>query len=314
MPAVAAASSPAGGCTPAAPTNRPRRPVAAPPSPRAWSAPWCCSRASAPPDRPRPRRPPTPSRCPTPAPSGPPAASPTRPRAAAARDPAPRRHLDPGPPDVERERARLPGDGARRLPRRRDHGRPHCARLPPDLAARRGHRQGRVRPRVRGSGRRRRHHPPPHPRPAAHRHHGNAAIPDTDGGALDHDATWDLAVGPTQFIPSSLRTYGADGNGDGRADPDNVFDAGLATARYLCSSGGDLPTRPPATTPRSAIIIPRTTSPPSCAGRTPMPPGRCRARTHGPGRRGWWSVLAGGASPGWPRRWPRRTAPSWTAP
>ena len=69
---------------------------------------------------------------------------------------------------------------------------------------------------------------------------GNAAIPDTDGGALDHDATWDRAVGPTQFIPSSWRIYGADGNGDGRADPDNVFDAGLATARYLCSSGGDL--------------------------------------------------------------------------
>jgi hypothetical protein len=69
---------------------------------------------------------------------------------------------------------------------------------------------------------------------------GNAAIPDTDGGALDHDAMWDRAVGPTQFIPSSWRIYGADGNGDGRADPDNVFDAGLATARYLCSSGGDL--------------------------------------------------------------------------
>ncbi len=69
---------------------------------------------------------------------------------------------------------------------------------------------------------------------------GNAAIPDTDGGALDHDAAWDRAVGPTQFIPSSWRTYGADGNGDGRADPDNVFDAGLATARYLCSGGGDL--------------------------------------------------------------------------
>ncbi|WP_211190197.1 lytic transglycosylase domain-containing protein [Actinomycetospora sp. TBRC 11914] len=69
---------------------------------------------------------------------------------------------------------------------------------------------------------------------------GNAAIRDTDGGALDHDATWDRAVGPTQFIPSSWRVYGADGNGDGRADPDNVYDAGLATARHLCSGGGDL--------------------------------------------------------------------------
>ncbi|HEY2225873.1 lytic transglycosylase domain-containing protein, partial [Actinomycetospora sp.] len=69
---------------------------------------------------------------------------------------------------------------------------------------------------------------------------GNAAIPDTDRGTLDHDPVWDRAVGPTQFIPSSWHTYGADGNGDGREDPDNVFDAGLATARYLCAGGGDL--------------------------------------------------------------------------
>nr|WP_246326215.1 lytic murein transglycosylase [Actinomycetospora corticicola] len=71
---------------------------------------------------------------------------------------------------------------------------------------------------------------------------GNASIADTDGGALDHDAVWDRAVGPTQFIPTSWRTYGADGNGDGVADPDNAFDATLATGRYLCAGGTDLAT------------------------------------------------------------------------
>ncbi|HVW45342.1 MAG TPA: lytic murein transglycosylase [Amycolatopsis sp.] len=69
---------------------------------------------------------------------------------------------------------------------------------------------------------------------------GVAAIPDTDGGRLDHDTIWDRAVGPTQFIPSTWNFYGADGNGDGTADPDNIYDATHATGRYLCSGGLDL--------------------------------------------------------------------------
>ena len=71
---------------------------------------------------------------------------------------------------------------------------------------------------------------------------GNASISDTDGGALDRDTTWDRAVGPTQFIPTSWSVYGADGNADGREDPDNVYDAALATGRYLCAGGTDLGT------------------------------------------------------------------------
>ncbi|MFI5608749.1 lytic transglycosylase domain-containing protein [Amycolatopsis sp. NPDC051903] len=67
-----------------------------------------------------------------------------------------------------------------------------------------------------------------------------AAIPDTDGGTLDHDTVWDRAVGPAQFIPATWRGYASDGNGDGKADPENLFDASLATARYLCSGGLDL--------------------------------------------------------------------------
>lgn len=66
------------------------------------------------------------------------------------------------------------------------------------------------------------------------------AIPDSDGGALDGDATWDRAVGPMQFIPSTWAIWGSDGNGDGMLDPQNIDDASYAAARYLCGIGGDL--------------------------------------------------------------------------
>ncbi|WP_076263998.1 lytic transglycosylase domain-containing protein [Intrasporangium flavum] len=67
-----------------------------------------------------------------------------------------------------------------------------------------------------------------------------ARIHDTDGGALDGDPSWDHAVGPMQFIPATWRIWGADGSGDGVADPQNVEDAALAAARYLCAGGRDL--------------------------------------------------------------------------
>ncbi|MFP3461114.1 lytic transglycosylase domain-containing protein [Arthrobacter globiformis] len=69
---------------------------------------------------------------------------------------------------------------------------------------------------------------------------GFAPIPDTDGGSLDGDAAWDRAVGPMQFIPSTWRTAGQDGNGDGAADPLNIDDAALSAAVYLCSGGRNL--------------------------------------------------------------------------
>lgn len=66
---------------------------------------------------------------------------------------------------------------------------------------------------------------------------GVMAIHDTDGGAWDGDTVWDRAVGPMQFIPETWSYWGADGNGDGVADPNHIDDAALGAARYLCASG-----------------------------------------------------------------------------
>jgi membrane-bound lytic murein transglycosylase B len=71
---------------------------------------------------------------------------------------------------------------------------------------------------------------------------GIQLIPDTDGGALDGDATHDRAVGPMQFIPSTWRKWATDGNGDGLGDPQNLDDAAMAAARYLCAGDRDMTT------------------------------------------------------------------------
>jgi hypothetical protein len=67
-----------------------------------------------------------------------------------------------------------------------------------------------------------------------------ALIRDTDRGLLDGDTAYDRAVGPMQFIPSTWQAIGVDGNGDGRRDPDNIFDAAYGAARYLCDGDADL--------------------------------------------------------------------------
>jgi membrane-bound lytic murein transglycosylase B len=69
-----------------------------------------------------------------------------------------------------------------------------------------------------------------------------AQILDTDGGQLDQDPTYDRAVGPMQFIPSTWLLEAVDATGDGIGDVHNIFDASLAAANYLCRSGRDLTT------------------------------------------------------------------------
>ena len=71
---------------------------------------------------------------------------------------------------------------------------------------------------------------------------GNLKIADTDGGKLDGDATMDRAMGPMQFIPETWRLYGVDANNDGVVSPDNIDDAALSAAGYLCWRGKDLST------------------------------------------------------------------------
>ncbi|WP_156761033.1 lytic transglycosylase domain-containing protein [Microbacterium karelineae] len=66
------------------------------------------------------------------------------------------------------------------------------------------------------------------------------AIRDTDGGALDGDATWDRAVGPLQFIPETWGIWAVDATGDGVADPHSIDDAAATAARYLCRLDGSL--------------------------------------------------------------------------
>ncbi|MGK2869031.1 MAG: lytic transglycosylase domain-containing protein [Mycobacterium sp.] len=49
--------------------------------------------------------------------------------------------------------------------------------------------------------------------------------------------TYARAMGPMQFLPGTWSRYASDGNGDGKAEVQNLYDATLAAARYLCSGG-----------------------------------------------------------------------------
>ncbi|MBD0863741.1 lytic murein transglycosylase [Gordonia sp. zg691] len=69
---------------------------------------------------------------------------------------------------------------------------------------------------------------------------GNAVIKDTDGGRIDGDPGHDRAMGPMQFIPSTWAGWGSDANGDGKPDPNNIFDATYSAGRYLCAGVTDI--------------------------------------------------------------------------
>jgi membrane-bound lytic murein transglycosylase B len=66
---------------------------------------------------------------------------------------------------------------------------------------------------------------------------GNEVIVESNVGGR---ATYARAIGPMQFLPSTWAHYASDGDGDGVADPQNLYDSTLAAARYLCSGGLNL--------------------------------------------------------------------------
>jgi membrane-bound lytic murein transglycosylase B len=63
-----------------------------------------------------------------------------------------------------------------------------------------------------------------------------AHVPDSDDGAIDGDPDSDRAVGPMQLIPQTWRNWHVDAGADGVEDPQNIDDAALAAANYLCRS------------------------------------------------------------------------------
>ncbi|MBA2955617.1 hypothetical protein GON03_14870 [Nocardioides sp. MAH-18] len=78
--------------------------------------------------------------------------------------------------------------------------------------------------------------------PALNGKRGTTRIVDSDAGQFDSDTAWDRAVGPMQFIPSTWSVVGVDADSDGRRDPQDIDDAALASAVYLCSGDDDLAT------------------------------------------------------------------------
>ena len=64
---------------------------------------------------------------------------------------------------------------------------------------------------------------------------GFAVVVDTDDGRLDGNDQWDRAIGPMQFIPETWSKWATDGNGNGAADPHNLYDAAASAARFLCN-------------------------------------------------------------------------------
>jgi membrane-bound lytic murein transglycosylase B len=66
---------------------------------------------------------------------------------------------------------------------------------------------------------------------------GNEVIVQSGAGGR---VSYARAMGPMQFLPGTWARYASDGDGDGVADPQNLYDSTLAAGRYLCSGGLNL--------------------------------------------------------------------------
>ena len=89
--------------------------------------------------------------------------------------------------------------------------------------------------------------------------HGTSVVRDTDAGRLDGDRRFDRAVGPMQFLPSTWAVVAVDGDDDGKRNVEDIDDAALGSAVYLCAGNGDLsthgrsPGRPAALQPQQGV-------------------------------------------------------------
>jgi hypothetical protein len=72
---------------------------------------------------------------------------------------------------------------------------------------------------------------------------GTSLVRDTDAGRLDGDTRFDHAVGPMQFLPSTWAAVAVDGDNNGRRDVQDIDDASLGSAVYLCANHDDLGTK-----------------------------------------------------------------------
>lgn len=69
---------------------------------------------------------------------------------------------------------------------------------------------------------------------------GNEVIVDHEQTRTQGAQVYVRAIGPMQFLPSTWSRYASDGDGDGKADPQNVFDATYSAGRYLCAGVNDI--------------------------------------------------------------------------
>ena len=69
--------------------------------------------------------------------------------------------------------------------------------------------------------------------------HGTPRVTDTDAGLLDKDPKLDRAVGPMLLLPAVWAVVSVDADSDGRRNPQDVEDAALGAAVFLCAGPGD---------------------------------------------------------------------------
>ena len=62
-------------------------------------------------------------------------------------------------------------------------------------------------------------------------------VADTDAGFFDGDPTKDIPIGPLQIMPSRWEQFNAAVEPDAKPNPDNINDASLTLAGFLCSVG-----------------------------------------------------------------------------